>query len=169
MSNSERPNLQDADTKTVTLTERDLRDAVRLFRLFADPASAGHDVEMIFPPGQQASGASDRQSLAAKARLILSSRLARQQYFHRDLFGEPAWEILLALYVVEDSGARFTISKLAECINAPLSTVLRWDKTLEEQLLVSRVNHPTDRRIAFVRLLDKGRTALDDYVRAIPD
>ena len=146
-----------------------MKDAVRLFRLFADPALARHDVGMMVPPGQQASGANDRQALTAKARLILSRRLARQQYFHRDIFGEPAWEILLALYVIEYSGARFTISKLAECINAPLSTVVRWVKTLEEQLLVCRVNHPTDRRIIFVRLLDKGRTALDDYVRAIPD
>jgi len=100
--------------------------------------------------------------------MVLSSRLVREQYFQRDLFGEPAWEILLALYAIDDSGARFTISKLAECINAPLSTVVRWVKTLEEQSLVSRVDHPTDRRIIFVRLLDKGRKAMDDYLNAIP-
>lgn len=169
MPNSERPNLKDPNTTTVTLTERDLKDAVRLFRLFADPAFAGHGVRNVSPPRQQARGANDRHSLAAKARLFLSSRLAREQYFHRELFGEPAWEILLALYVIEDAGARFTISKLAECIDSPLSTVVRWVKTLEEQSLVSRVQHPTDRRIVFVRLLDKGSTALDDYFRAMSD
>ena len=169
MPSSERPNLKDSDTTTVSLTERDLKDAVRLFRLFADPALAGHDVGNVFPPQQQASGANDRRSLAAKARLVLSSRLAREQYFHRELFGEPAWEILLALYVIEDAGARFTISKLAECINSPLSTVVRWVKTLEEQSLVSRVQHPTDRRIVFVGLLESGSTALDDYFRAMSD
>lgn len=169
MPNSERPNLKDPNTTTVTLTERDLKDAVRLFRLFADPAFAGHGVRNVSPPRQQARGANDRHLLAAKARLFLSSRLAREQYFHRELFGEPAWEILLALYVIEDAGARFTISKLAECIDSPLSTVVRWVKTLEEQSLVSRVQHPTDRRIVFVRLLDKGSTALDDYFRAMSD
>jgi len=167
MPNSERPTLKDTNRKTVTLTERDLNDAVRLFRLFADPALSGHDIGGFLSSEERAGGPSDRQSLAAKARLVLSSRLTRERYFRRDLFGEPAWEILLALYVIEDSGARFTISKLAECISAPLSTVVRWVKTLEEQSLVSRVNHPTDRRIIFVRLLDKGRKALDDYLSAI--
>jgi len=165
---SERPNLNDPDLKTVTLSEKDLKDAVRLFRLFADPALIGHDIGDFLPAEERADGPSDRQSLAAKARMVLSARLAREQYFHPDLFGEPAWEILLALYVIEDSGARFTISKLAECISAPLSTVVRWIKTLEEQSLVARVNHPTDRRVIFVRLLDKGRQALDDYLGAIP-
>ena len=169
MPNSERPGLKDADyTKTVTLTEKDLEDAVRLFRLFADPALVGHEAGRFLPTHQPGSGPGDRQSLVSKAQMVLSSRLVRERYFHRDLFGEPAWEILLALYVIEDSGARFTISKLAECINAPLSTVVRWVKALEEQSLVSRVNHPTDRRIIFIRLLDKGRKALDDYLGAIP-
>ena len=169
MSNSERPGLNDADsTKTVTLTEKDLKDVVRLFRLFADPALVGSEAGRFLSTNEPGNRSEDRQVLIAKARMVLSSRLVRERYFHRDLFGEPAWEILLALYVIEDSGARFTISKLAECISAPLSTVVRWVKTLEEQSLVSRVNHPTDRRIIFIRLLDKGRKALNDYLVAIP-
>ena len=169
MPNSERPEQDESNSiKTVTLTEKDLKDAARLFRLFADPALLGNKIVELFPAEAQGSGATDRQSLVSKARMVLSSRLVREQYFHCDLFGEPAWEILLALYVIEDSGARFTISKLAECINAPLSTVVRWVKTLEEQSLVSRMNHPTDRRIIFVRLLDEGRKAMDDYLGALP-
>jgi len=169
MPNPERPELDESNSpKTVTLTEKDLKDAARLFRLFADPAHLGDAFGGLFTTEASTSVAADRRALVAKARLVLGSRLAREQYFHRDLFGEPAWEILLALYVIEDSGARFTISKLAECIHAPLSTVVRWVKTLEEQSLVSRSNHPTDRRIVFVRLLDKGRKALDDYLGAMP-
>jgi DNA-binding MarR family transcriptional regulator len=161
------PDPSDA-MKTVKLTEQDLKDAARLFKLFADPALLGNEVHGFFPAETPANDASGRQALVSKARMVLASRLVREQYFQRDLFGEPAWEILLALYVLDDSGARFTISKLAECINAPLSTVARWVKTLEEQSLVGRVNHPTDRRIIFVRLLDKGRRALDDYLAAMP-
>ena len=169
MPNSERPELDESTSpKTVTLTERDLKDAARLFRLFADSTHLGDGFGGLIATEASPSAAADRQALVAKARLVLGSRLAREQYFHRDLFGEPAWEILLALYVIEDAGARFTISKLAECIHAPLSTVVRWVKTLEEQSLVSRSNHPTDRRIVFVRLLDKGREGLDGYLGAMP-
>lgn len=155
-------------TKTVTLTEKDLKDAARLFRLLADPALLGNAFGSLAPGGEFVSPVTDRQSLLSRARLVISSRRARERYFDRELFGEPAWDVLLALYVTEDSGARFTTSKLAECIGAPLSTVIRWVKTLEQQSLVERADHPTDRRIVFIRLRDKARKALDAYLGAMP-
>ena len=168
MANSERPTLHKSEvSKTVTLTERDLRDMARLFRLLGDPAMLGN----LFPANisnDQSETAPGRQRLLSKAQLVLSSRRAREQYFDRDLFGEPAWDILLALYVTEDAGARFTVSKLAECIGTPLSTAVRWVNALEEKSLVGRVGHQTDRRIIFIQLLDKGRSALDSYLGALP-
>ena len=155
--------------KTVELTEKDLKDAARLLRLLAELGFAEQALPAPFPSaGDPAGGAPDRQSLIAKARILLGARRARERYFHRDLFGEPAWEILLALYIVEQSGARFTTSKLAEWIEAPLSTVVRWIRALEEKSLVGRVDHPNDKRIVFIRLLKKGRKALDDYLGAMP-
>lgn len=169
MPNPERPALSKSDVgKTVTLTEQDLKDAARLFRLFSDPALLGSNFPAYIASEPAASGSSDRQQLLAKARLVVTSRRAREQYFPRDLFGEAAWDILLALYVTEDAGARFTVSKLAECIGVPLSTAIRWVNMLEESGLVGRADHPTDRRIIFIRLLDKGRNALDAYLSTLP-
>lgn len=153
--------------KTVALTEKDLKETARLLRLLAELGFAEQALPTPFPAGDSVGGASDRQALIAKARIMLGARRARERYFHRDLFGEPAWEILLALYIVEESGARFTTSKLAEWIEAPLSTVVRWIKALEEKSLVGRVDHPTDKRIVFIRLLEKGRKGLDAYLGAI--
>lgn len=156
--------------KTVTLTEKDARDAARLFRLLAGSTAMGQVFPSFFPRAVTAENAApDRQSLISRARIVLGARRIRERYFHRDLFGEPAWEILLALYIAEEAGARFTISTLAEWIGAPLSTVVRWVKTLEEDSLVGRVDHPTDRRTVFIRLLDKGRKGLDAYLGAIPE
>lgn len=165
----ERPDPAEPDTtKTVTLTDKDLRDAARLFRLLVDPAMLGNGLPGSFtPPGKPATTGEDRHALILRARSLLNSRRIRKQYFHRDIFGEPAWEILLALYVTEEAGARLTMSKLAERIEAPLTTVIRWVKALEEQSLVGRVEHPTDRRIIFIRLLETGRKALDGYLAAI--
>lgn len=169
MPNLERSALSRADnTKTVTLTEKDLKDAARLFRLFASPAPFENALGSLAPTGEVAGGVTDRQLLLSRARIVIARRRAREQYFDRDLFGEPAWDALLALYVAADTGSRFTTSKLAEFIGAPLSTVIRWVKTLEQQSLVERGEHPTDRRIVFVNLLDKGRKALDAYLGAMP-
>ena len=156
--------------KTVTLTEKDVKDAARLFRLLADPAILGNALPALFPSaGNSQAGVPDRELLVSRARIVLGARRIREQYFRRDLFGEPAWEILLALYIAEDSGARFTTSKLADWLGAPLSTVIRWVKTLEEDALVGRLDHPTDRRIVFIRLLEEGRQALDAYLGSIPE
>ena len=168
MPNPERPAFKSDTEKTITLTEQDLKDAARLFRLFSDPALLGNAFSTSVASETPAGRSSDRQQLLAKARLVLSSRRAREDYFHHDLFGEPAWDMLLALYVTDEAGARFTVSKLAECIGAPLSTAVRWVKTLEEHELVGRFDHPTDRRIIFIRLLDKGRSALDAYLSGLP-
>jgi len=155
--------------KTVTLTEKDVRDAARLFRLLADPTILENGLGFFDSTDKSEAESPDRHSLISRARIVLNSRRVRTRFFHRDLFGEPAWEILLALYITEQSASRLTTSRLAEWIEAPLSTVVRWIRTLEEESLVGRVDHPTDRRIVFIRLLEKGRKALDAYLGAIPE
>ena len=151
-------------SKTVSLTERDIRDASRLFRLLADPALAMGGLSDQLAPS---SGTQDREILVSRARIVLNSRRLRERFFRRIMFGEPAWDILLLLYVSERSG-RLTMSRLAEWVEAPLTTVARWVKFLEEEHLVERTAHPTDRRTVFISLLDKGRTALDSYLGLIP-
>jgi DNA-binding MarR family transcriptional regulator len=164
------PPKRDSEASSSLLTPKEVMDAARLLKLLADPNVLAAALPAIFPSiAEPASSEPDRDSLLSKARLVLGARRIRSQYFHPDLFGEPAWEILLALYVAEEAGPRFTISRLAEWIGAPLTTVARWVKALEEQSLVGRADHPTDRRIIFIHLLDKGRKALDSYLAAIPN
>jgi DNA-binding MarR family transcriptional regulator len=170
MPDSERPGSGDSGTgKFVILNERDASDAARLFRLFADPAIHESAFPNIFPQRREGQGEEpDRQALINRAQLLLDSRRARKRYLPPDLFGEPAWDVLLALYVTEQSATRLPIGKLAELVEAPLSTIVRWVRALEAESLVGRVDHPTDRRIVFIRLLDKGRMALDAYLAALP-
>ena len=42
--------------------------------------------------------------------------------------------------------------------------VLRWVGYLEKEHLIERKDHPTDRRIVFVKLAGKGRDALDAFL-----
>lgn len=154
----ERPAENEDIEGRIFLSERDAREAARLLRMLSEvvgylpeaPAPAGE------PPGPE--------ELAARARIILHSRRAREHYFKRAMFGEPAWDILLVLYVSDLSGGRQTISKLADWIETPLSTVIRWIGYLEKERLVERHPHPTDKRTVFIRMLPKGRQAMGDYL-----
>lgn len=144
----------------VTLSGRDLDDARRLFALLAKSTDlrAVNDVTSV-PIGRVAK----EQPLAGIARQILEARQRRTRLFGRAMFGEPAWEMLLLLYVAE-SGTRRTVTRLAQLSGASKGTALRWLDYLLHQNLVRREPHPTDRRAAFVELTDKGRAALDRYL-----
>ena len=79
------------------------------------------------------------------------------------MFGEPAWDMLLLLYA-QDSGQRQTVNRLIELSEGSKTTALRWIDYLETQRLIERSSHPTDRRMAFVELTEKGRGAIEVYL-----
>lgn len=142
----------------VLLSKEDAREAARLFRILAEAVGLDPLSEV------DQDGPLSRETLVSRARIVLHNRRARARHFKRTLFGEPAWEVLLALYIAEDSGARQTLGRLADQTETPLSTVIRWIDFLEIDRLVERVPHPNDKRVVFVRMLEKGRMAMDRYL-----
>lgn len=155
------PEQKTADTPITRLTWRDVEDARRLLSLFAH-VSGKIVIEPAPPVGDQ-EGVVAADILISKAREILDDRRRREDVLGRAMFGEPAWDILLWLYVLS-SGPRQTVSSLANLINASKSTTLRWVDYLDSQRLIRREPHPTDRRAAFVELTEKGRGALGVYL-----
>jgi DNA-binding MarR family transcriptional regulator len=79
------------------------------------------------------------------------------------MFGEAAWDMLLALYVTEMSGARHTVSGLVDLSGVPPTTALRWLDFLEQEQLVARRPNPLDGRVFFIEITEKAREALDAY------
>ncbi|MFL6753357.1 MAG: hypothetical protein ACJ8FI_00620, partial [Sphingomicrobium sp.] len=54
------------------------------------------------------SAETDRRQLVLKVRAVMSERKRRIRFFSRVMFGEPAWDMLLALYITDFSGGRQT-------------------------------------------------------------
>lgn len=105
----------------------------------------------------------DRTHLIAEAKFMLISRRTRHEFLESSLFREPGWDMLLALYMTEESEARNSITRLTEFSGVPATTALRWIDHLGRSGLTRRVPHPTDDRAAFIELTDKGRYSLDGY------
>jgi DNA-binding MarR family transcriptional regulator len=149
----------------VTLTEADARDAERLIRLlsgFRDDQPSDPD------PVQDDYQEAHREELIIAAQSILNGRRMRREHFHPGIFGEPGWDILLGLYITDTCGERQTVGKLAEWLTTPPTTVMRWVAVLEREQVVRRSPHPTDRRIMFIEITDKGRSSLDAYLARVP-
>jgi DNA-binding MarR family transcriptional regulator len=86
-----------------------------------------------------------------------------------NLFGEPAWDILLTLYVIDADQRRLSTRDLSKHANLALTTALRWLDYLEEQDLITRKTNTFDRRVVYVEISHKGRAAMDHYLAEMHD
>lgn len=154
----ELPANDEANESSVVLSERDAREAARLLSLLATALTSRSPTPLDSPRGI------DREDLIQRARIVLSSRRLRFRYFNRSMFGEPAWEILLVLYITETTEGRQSTGRLAELVETPLSTAARWIDYLDRERLIERQPHPTDKRVIYIRLSPKGRELLDSYL-----
>jgi len=124
-------------------------------------ASTGH--------GQPISSPEDRERLRADAARVQASRELRRKLFDPQIFGEYGWDILLALYVNENTRGRLNTSELCDRSGAAMTTALRWLDFLEERDLINRFDSTVDQRIVYVELSPKGRTTIDEYFLQMRD
>lgn len=101
------------------------------------------------------------------AQWFLAARRLRREHLNGTFFGEPAWDMLLQLYVRQVSGLSSTVSELRAARDEPASTVQRWLDALQEQGLIHRKHLVTGADL--VELTAKGDTALDAYLTDVQE
>lgn len=153
-----------APSESVTLSTEEIGLAqsllTKLLGVREQPAAAE-----TAPEGQH--GDSMERDIHALARSVHQSRKRRAEHFGPSLFSEPAWDMLLVLFIYGDRGDRMSVTRLAEFSDSPLTTAIRWLDYIESQRMIVRTQCPTDRRKYFVSLTDKGRRMMSDYFRSL--
>lgn len=123
-------------------TARDLE------RLAANDLGEGDD-----KPEQSAAGnVADQPYYLDLARRAYSNRRRRDTIFRSRMFGEPAWDILLDLFIAAKVGKRVSVTSACIGSAVPNTTALRWITVLEAQGYLVRENDTADARRAFLRL-----------------
>lgn len=108
------------------------------------------------------------RSYLALARRAYAFRRKRAVIFgNPDLFGEPAWDILLDLYIAQAEGKPVSVSSACIGSAAPSTTGLRWLGVLADEGLVVRENDSNDNRRVLVRLTSVGLTAMERYFETV--
>lgn len=102
--------------------------------------------------------------LLSLARSIIKARNLRYDHLPAPIFGEPAWDMLLLLYVSSSSDTRESVSMLSVSSGASATTALRRIDYLEREELVMRRPNRCDLRVVFIELTDKGREAIETYL-----
>ncbi len=100
-------------------------------------------------------------------RLLLRQRQMRSEFFGKDLFADPAWDMLLDLAAARAEHRRVSVTSLCIASGVPATTALRWINVLVDARLAERVEDDTDRRRAFIALSDRGAKAMARYFDAV--
>ena len=108
----------------------------------------------------------DCEALALIALAEYRWRRARARHFPQHLFGEPAWDILLDLYIMEVRGNRQSVTSACGAATVAPTTALRWLDALCGDELVCRRPDDHDQRRSFVSLTDAGRARIEAYLTA---
>lgn len=115
---------------------------------------------------------------AALAEATISDRLstatswiyaidARDKEFGSELFYDPAWNILLDLYVHRQRNIPVSVSSLCIASKVPMTTALRWLTVLKDKGLIERRPDPRDHRRHFIGLSDAGLTMMERTLDAV--
>lgn len=102
--------------------------------------------------------------LAAIASSIRDARERRLNLFDAALFGEPAWDMLLNLFIAKCRGEHMTTSRLCSAGGAPQATGLRWIGQLQKQGLLRRFRAPDDARVMLIEMTPDGYDLMRRYV-----
>ena len=98
------------------------------------------------------------------ARSTYANRRSRTAIFgNEELFGEPAWDILLDLYIAHLEGKPVSVSSACIGSASPPTTGLRWLGVLADSGLIIREHDAEDQRRVLVRLTNTGLVAMEEY------
>ncbi len=103
--------------------------------------------------------------LASIARSEYEARKSRRRFIDAELLGEPAWDILLDLFIHQAAGRQVSVTSSALASHAPVTTALRYFSALEECGLIRRLKSNTDARVTFLVLTVEGFRRVGSYLR----
>ena len=105
-----------------------------------------------------------KRDLCRLACQIYQARRTRERILESALFGEPAWDILLALFFLPAKGEMLRPTALSHAACVPVQTGMRWQRVLTAEGLIERGPSELPARRQFVRLTIKGRSMMERYL-----
>jgi len=119
------------------------------------------------PRAVESDPAADALLLQA-ARSIASTRNRRAQYFRAELFAEPAWDMLLDLFIAHLEGRQVYVSSLCIAAGVPATTALRYIQDLERNGEIISSPDNLDGRRRWLWLSEASVTAMRELLNRLP-
>ena len=113
--------------------------------------------------GKRAKEQTRRRMLLERALATIKMRQLRHEFLNPAMFGEPAFDMLLALYVTNATPGILPLRVLSPLIGVPESCAARWLKLLVSEGLALSVGGYGEPGSIHAAITDKGRIVLDEY------
>lgn len=107
--------------------------------------------------------ARNAQVSVEEVRGVIGARALRFDLFKWGLFADPAWDMLLYLYLKKLEQQRVAVSKLCTASYVPETTALRRIDQLEREGLIARHKDHLDARRMWVELSPGGSSTMKSY------
>jgi DNA-binding MarR family transcriptional regulator len=101
------------------------------------------------------------------AQRILSVRKLREVEFSSTVLGEPGFDMLLTIYMMEASGSAACVDVLLPAAGAPPSVAARWLKMLHSEGLITSERGQTSELNAPIELTSYGRDKLNRFLDTV--
>ena len=115
-------------------------------------------------PGAAPDSAEERIHALAWADRIYAERRRRDALFPDGLFGEPAWDLLLAMFTAREKGQAMILCRAYKAAGVSDTTGRRLLDRMEEEGLITRRRAPRSRKMRIVELTDLAVERLIDYL-----
>lgn len=130
-------------------------------RLLAEINSQSVSSDSAMPTATLVSVDEREQHRIFTLKSMLEFRDVRSELLPQEMFGDPAWFMLLELALIDRSGKRTSVSGLCMSAKVSQTTALRRVQDMVEVGLIVRRNDPADRRRSYISLSPEAREKLD--------
>lgn len=112
---------------------------------------------------------SKRVEVALAAAITSKEQRSARPHFlgNQDLFGEPAWDILLDLFISQTREEKTSVRTGSIGDQSPPTITLRWFLILEQRGLIAQEPDPEDETKALLRFTPTGYESMLRYFEAI--
>jgi DNA-binding MarR family transcriptional regulator len=116
----------------------------------------------VLPKG--ADSEDERSRARAWADRLYAERRRRDALFPDGLLGEPAWDLMLALFMAREKGQPMILCKAYRAAGVTDTTGRRLLDRMEEEGLITRRRAPRSRKMRVVELTDDAAERLIEYL-----
>ncbi|MET0270870.1 MAG: hypothetical protein ABW173_10620 [Sphingomonas sp.] len=110
----------------------------------------------------------DGPSYASQARTLLEARKRLQRFLPGDYFSDPAFDMLLDLFVAAEAGESRSFKASAIASRVPAATAARYVDLMVRDGIVLRRTDPQDGRRTLLSLSDLAVASLRDWLASVP-